>query len=103
MTVCMFIYIFFSVFVMHTYYPLPILYTRCDYSTDSIDRGVTEDFVCSTPRNGRYVYITLMTTEVLTLCEVVVYASGRLFVLIYRLQCENYHCFRVVNDDCLTS
>jgi len=47
----------------------------CDYSIASINRGVTEDFVCSRSRYGRYVYITLMTRDVLSLCEVEVYAS----------------------------
>ena len=91
MTVCMFVCIVFS-FVMYVNYHHPIFNSRCDYSISSINRGVTEDFVCSRSRYGRYVYITLMTRDVLSLCEVEVYASGRLFVLIYRLLSESCRC-----------
>ena len=53
---------------------------RCTYSLSSLGKGETKDFLCSKPITGRYVYITLMVSEILTLCEVEVYASGRFYI-----------------------
>ena len=53
---------------------------RCAYSLNSLGKGETKDFLCSKPITGRYVYITLMVSEILTLCEVEVYASGRFYI-----------------------
>ena len=55
---------------------------RCTYSLNSLGQGETKDFVCSTPVTGRYVYITLMLQEILTLCEVEVYAYGTFYIQI---------------------
>ena len=46
----------------------------CAYHPPAFGKGQTKFLECSSPKIGRYVYVTLITTEYLTLCEVEVYA-----------------------------
>lgn len=48
---------------------------RCGYHPGKFSKGQTKEIKCSRPMPGRYVYVTLRTTEYLTLCEVEVYAQ----------------------------
>ncbi|XP_065051247.1 uncharacterized protein LOC135680930 isoform X2 [Rhopilema esculentum] len=45
----------------------------CANAPGAFGRGETRDLVCSRPLRGRYVYVTLKTNEILTVCEVKVF------------------------------
>ena len=49
------------------------LFLRCARVPGAFGSGETRELACSRPLKGRYVYVTLMVTEILTVCEVEVY------------------------------
>ena len=47
---------------------------RCAYHPGAFGRGEAKTLSCSKPLRGRYLFVTLKTTEILTVCEVEVFA-----------------------------
>ena len=63
---CIFAKFFRMLIVFHSFY-------RCAKSPRAFARAEKRDMVCSRPMKGRYVYVTLRVTEILTVCEVEVF------------------------------
>ena len=59
-----------------------LLLDRCAYHPGAFGRGQTKSLRCNPPKVGRFVFVRLRTTEYLTLCEVEVYGSKGMLLLI---------------------
>ena len=73
----------FDVLVSNIGPPLPSLitydYKLCKHRSAIIPLGKTETLHCSTPVQGRYVYVSINSTSataILTICELKVFSHG---------------------------